>query len=175
MTTSVLIRRSLVVPVLLAGLALTGCGGGGGIAPTASSTTSNAAPSSTATNPVAAINPCTLLSQGDVANLGLTSRGPETAAKSRGCGWAKGASYSIGIYADATQGLADLRAAGSTTVALASHDAMQTASGIDCGVDIAITNTSSIGISVEAGTGNACGIATQYATLIEPKLPAQQK
>lgn len=178
MTTSASIRRSLILPVLLtAGLALAACSGGGSgnTTPTASSTTSNSAPSSSADNPVAAIDPCTLLSQDEVTSLGLTSRGPETAGKSRGCGWAKGASYAIGIYADASQGLDALRAANSTTISLSSHDAMQTPSGIDCGVDIAITKVSSVGISVESAGNNPCAIATQYATLIEPKLPAQQK
>lgn len=165
------IRRSLVLAaVLAAGLGAAACsgGGGGGSDPTTSA-------SSSSNNAVAAIDPCALLSPDDVTKLGLTSRGREDTAKSHGCGWSKGATYSFGIYADPTQGLDALRAANSTTLPLASHDGMQTANGIDCLVDIAITKSSSVGISIEAGGGNACGIAAQYATLIEPKLPAQQK
>lgn len=177
MTNTVLIRRSLLLPVLvIAGLVSISCSGGGlGVnTPSASSTTSASA-SSNASNPVAAIDPCTLLSQDDVTKLGLTSRGPEDTAKSRGCGWQKGPSYAVGIYADPSQGIDDLRAGNSTTVSMSSHDAIQTANGIDCLVDLAITKTSSVGVSIEVSSGNACGIATQYATLIEPKLPAQQK
>jgi hypothetical protein len=110
-----------------------------------------------------------------VAQLGITSTGPEKTPKSRACGWQKNGIYSVGIYADATQGINDLRDGTSTALPLSSHDAIQTASGINCGVDIAITADSSVGIEVEAAGGNACGYAAQYATLIEPKLPAQQK
>ena len=83
----------------------------------------------------------------------------------------------MGIYANGSQGLDELRADNSTTVSsLRSHAAIQTAnSDIDCLFDIAITKTSSVDISVEGSADNACQIAAQYATLIEPKLPAQQK
>jgi hypothetical protein len=129
-----------------------------------------------ASNPIASVNPCSLLTQSDVTHLGLTANGPDNTTKSRGCAWTKSASYSVGIYANGSQGLDELRADNSTTAPLQSHDAIQTAnSGIDCLFDIAITKTSSVDISVEAGIGNACQIAAQYATLIEPKLPAQQK
>jgi hypothetical protein len=173
-TDIVLFRRSLILlALLIVGLGSAACSGGGPI-PAASTTTS--VPSSVVvSNPVAAIDPCSLLSQSDVARLGLTSRGHEDTAKSRGCGWSKGAVYAIGIYANRSQGLSTLRDSTSTSVSLVSHDAIQTASDIDCMVDIAITKTSSVGISIEAGGGNACGYAAQYATLIEPKLPAQQK
>jgi hypothetical protein len=169
------IGRSLTLAILLAtGLGVASCsGGGGGSDPTANSTTTNSASSSD--NPVASIDPCTLISQDDMSKLGLTSRGREDTANSRGCGWDKGATYSFGLYANRNQGIDELRDSSATAVSLSSHDAIQMANGIDCLVDIAITKTSSINVSIEASGTSACGIATQYATLIEPKLPAQQK
>jgi hypothetical protein len=171
-TKTTLIRRSLILPMLvIVGIGSVACTGGGvtGNATTPPTTSVTA-------NPVAAIDPCSLLSQSDMTSLGLTSTGPEKTVKSRGCGWQKAATYSIGIYADPSQGIDVLRASNSTTASLQSHDAIQTAnSGIDCLFDIAITKTSAVGISIEAGVGNACQLAQQYATLIEPKLPAQQK
>ena len=175
MTTIARLRRSLILPMLLiAGLGSTACSGGGPAQTAASSTPPT---STTAANSVAAIDPCGLLSAADVAQLGLAVRGPEQSVKSRGCGWTKSTSYSVGIYANPSQGLDALRADNSTTTMLPSHDAIETAnSDIDCLYDIAITKTSSVDISVEATTsGIACQIAVQYATLIEPKLPAQQK
>jgi hypothetical protein len=171
-TNTTLIRRSLILPVLMVvGIGSAACTGGG-----TSGTATTPPTTSTTANPVAAIDPCGLLSQSDMTSLGLTSTGPEKTAKSRGCGWDKGASYSVGIYADSSQGLDELRADNSTTGSLQSHDAIQTQnSSIDCLFDIAVTKTSSIDVSVEAGIGNACQLAQQYAALIEPKLPAQQK
>lgn len=173
MTDTKTFRYLLVLPVLLiAGLGVSACTGGqdqGG------STTTSAPLPSPADNPVAAIDPCGLLTNSEVSRLGLTSRGPESSPTSRGCGWSKGASYSFGIYVDPTQGLDVLRGKTSTSVSLASHDAIQTASGIDCLVDIAITKTSSVGISAEGDVSTVCQVAVQYAALIEPKLPAQQK
>jgi hypothetical protein len=171
-TNTTLIRRSLILPVLMiVGIGSVACAGGG---VTGSATTPPA--SSTTASPVAAINPCTLLDQSDMTQLGLTSTGPEATPKSRGCGWAKHATYSLGIYVDGSQGIDQLRNGNSTTVPVQSHDAIQTAdTDIDCGIDIAITKTSSVGVQIEAGGGNACQYAQQYATLIEPKLPAQQK
>lgn len=171
-TNTALFRRSLVVPVLIAvGFGVTACSGDA-----SGGSGSTTAPSSTASNPIAAVDPCRLLTQSDVTQLGLTPNGPDNTAKSRGCAWNKGTSYSVGIYANGSQGLDELRANNSTTASLQSHDAIQIAnSNMDCVFDIAISRTSSVDITVEAGTGNACQIATQYATLIEPKLPAQQK
>ncbi|HJP78545.1 MAG TPA: DUF3558 family protein [Pseudonocardiaceae bacterium] len=177
MTNTVSIRRSLILPMLLVvGLGIVACSGGetGTAIPSSSSTTPTSAPQSS-NNPVAAIDPCTLLSQDDLTNLGLTSTGPEHTAKSRGCGWQKGPTYSLGIYADASQGIDELRDGSSTTAPLQSHDAIKTPSNVDCSIDIAITKSSSVSVSIAMTNGDECGIAMQYATLIEPKLPAQQK
>lgn len=173
MTNTALIRLSLILPaVVMVGLGCVACGGGG---VTGSATTRPT--SSNTANPVAAVNACTLLDQGDMTQLGLTSTGPETTPKARGCGWQKAANYSIGVYFDGSQGIDQLRESSSTMVPLQSHDAIQTeATDIDCGIDIAITKTSTVSIQIEGGSpGSTCQLVQQYAALIEPKLPAQQK
>jgi hypothetical protein len=169
-----LIRRSLALPILItAVLGLAACSGGGGT-PTASSTSSDA-PSKAAGNPLAPLAPCDLLSQDQLTSLGLGPGKPDNTAKSRGCEWAKGTSYALGIYLDGSQPIETAGTGGAVKVDLQSHDAVQTVpDGFGCGVEIAISGTASVAVNVSSGP-NACQVAQEYAGLIESKLPAQQK
>jgi hypothetical protein len=161
--------------------AITGCSGGG----VTGSTTTASTPSTTvagttgeAGNPLAAVNPCDLLTSDQVNQLDLTTEGPQSNAKSRGCGWRKGATYSMNIDVRDNQGIGPTDSPGVTKVALQSHDAVQdTSSGFGCDIGIAISKSSSADVVVSGAESiqQQCQIATQYATLIEPKLPAQQK
>jgi hypothetical protein len=178
----VLIQRSLIVPALATlALAVVGCSGVGttatGTTATASSLTAGSA-SSDVSSPLASLDPCGLLTQDQLTQLGLTLRGPDNPGKSHGCAWQKGPSYEVGIYLNPTQGIKGLNVGGSAKVVLQSHDAIQSASnGFSCVVDIAISEKSSVNVSVASpgGESQECSVAAQYATLIEPKLPAQQK
>ena len=105
MRTTTLTRRSLALPILVcAMLGIAGCSGGITGSAT-SSTTSSGAPSSVPANPLASLDPCGLLSEEQLAQLGITLTGPDNTAKSRGCGWQQHGNYSVGIYLDGSQGI----------------------------------------------------------------------
>lgn len=163
--------------VLSALVAVAGCSGGAD----AGSTTATSTPSTTtgeASSPSAAVNPCDLLTSDQAHQLGLTAEGPKNTAKSRGCGWRKEATYSMNIDIRDNQGIGPSDTPGVTKVALQSHDAVQdTSSGFGCDIGIAISTSSSADVAISGAESvqQQCQIAMQYATLIEPKLPAQQK
>ncbi|HEV3356583.1 MAG TPA: DUF3558 family protein [Pseudonocardiaceae bacterium] len=172
-----LIRRSLALPALLAlTLGISACSGdiGGTATPSASSTSSNG-PSSTAADPFSAIDPCQLLDQGQLTQLGLEAGKPDNTAKSRGCQWAKGTSYTVAVYLDGSQPIDAVGTDGASAVTLESHDAVQTtANGPGCDVEIAVSKTASADV-VLTPVADACRVAQTYAQMIESKLPAQQK
>lgn len=179
MTSSTLIQRSLIVPVLaVAATMIVGCSGGGTGTTTTTTPPTTDSPSGTASSSLTSLDPCSLLTKDDLTQLGVKLRGPDNSAKSRGCAWQKGPTYEVGIYLNSSQGINELGAGGSNKVSLQSHDAIQLmGNGFSCLVDIAISDTTSVNVSVASSGGQSqeCQIATQYATLIEPKLPAQQK
>ena len=168
-----LIRRSLALTVFAAlTLGIAACSGG--VTGTATPTTT---PTSAPSNPLASIDPCQLLDQGQLTQLGLQAGTPDNTAKSRGCQWAKGGSYTVGVHLDGSQPIDAAGTDGASKVALRSHDAVQTtASGLGCDVEIAISATSSVDVGIASGDStNDCQVAQTYAQLIESKLPAQQK
>lgn len=160
---------------MLASLALGIAACSGGVTGTATPTTtpSSDAPTSAPGNPLASLDPCSLLTQDDLTQLGITVTGPDNTAKSRGCGWQKHGAYSVGIYLNGSQGIETAGVDGATKVNLQSHDAVESQS-YGCGVEIAISKTSSVDINVSSGP-NDCQTAQTYAQLIEPKLPAQER
>lgn len=175
-----MIRRSLILPALAtAVLSIAACSGGGSEVTntTTPATSDNAASTSAqASDPLASLDPCSLLTSEQVSQLGLTPQGPKTIAGSRGCTWAN-PGYVIGIHFYEGRGLDNPNdgTGENTKYSLPGHDAVQsTKSGFGCGIEIAIT-TSSIVIAQISNEPNDCALAQQYATLIEPKLPAQQK
>jgi hypothetical protein len=184
-TKTSMIRRSLTLPALAtAVLGITACSGGVGdvtntTTPSASVTSGNTgSPSGNASDPLASLDPCSLLTSEQVGQLGLTPQGPKTVASARGCSWAKGPTYVIGIHFIEGKGLDDPNdgTGQNTKISLPDHDAVETDKGSGCGVEIAITRTSFVFVQASEGGGpNECPISQQYATLIEPKLPAQQK
>lgn len=175
MTMTKLIRRSLALTTLAAAtLGVAACSGDVGGTPTPSSTTSDA-PSTTAANPLASLDPCSLLTQDSLTQLGITVTGPDNTAKSRGCKWQKHGQYSIGIYLDGSQPIDTVGTDGASKVTLQSHDAVQTStSGFGCDVEIAISTSASVDV-IASSTPNDCQVAQNFAGLIESKLPAQQR
>ncbi len=173
-----LIRRSLALTVFAAlTLGAAACSGGvtGTATPTATPTSD--APTSAPGNPLASIDPCQLLDQSQLTQLGLNAGKPDNTAKSRGCQWAKGGSYTIGVNLDGSQPIGAVGTDGATKVVLQSHDAVQTtSSGLGCDVEIAISATSSVDVGIASGNSpDDCQVAQTYAQMIESKLPAQQK
>lgn len=166
-----LVRRSLALSVLITtALGISACSGD-----VSGTATPSDAPSTTQTNPLATLEPCGLLTQDDLTQLGITVKGPDNTSKSRGCEWQKHGVYSVGIYLDGSQPIETAGTDGTVKVTLQSHDAVQTAeNGFGCGVEIAISGTASVAVNVSAGP-NDCQTAQEYAGLIESKLPAQQK
>lgn len=177
-----MIRSSLILSAsAVVVLTLAGCSDGGSGATTPTSTTSGNTGSSSASSsdPLATLDPCSLLSTDDVSQLGLTPQGPKEIASSRGCTWSKGATYVIGVHFVEGQGLDKLNdgTGQNTAFSLPSHDAVRSDKGSGCTIEIAITSNSTVDIQASEGAqaANECPLAQQYATLIEPKLPAQQK
>jgi hypothetical protein len=116
-----------------------------------------------------------LVTPHDQQQLGLDAGRPDNTSKSRGCEWDKGTMYSVGIYLDGSQPIEAASSDGVTKVTLKAHDAVQTTpDGFGCGVEIAISKTSSVGVNVSY-VANDCQIAQNFAGLIESRLPAQQK
>jgi hypothetical protein len=150
--------------------------------PTATSapatTSSSDSSSSGDGNSLASVDPCGLLTQQQVSQLGLTAEGPANNAESKGCGWRKGPTYSLGFYIYQNRPIDAVGSNGASKVTLQSHDAVETtASGTGCAVEIEVSRTSTVLVTTDANSGltQSCRIAEQYATLIEPKLPAEQK
>jgi hypothetical protein len=163
-----LLRRSAVLASIAASvLGLTACSG---------DVPGTATPSTTApANPLASVQPCSLVTLDDQARLGLDPGKSNNTAKSRGCEWSKGTSYAVAIYLDGSQPIEAAGVNGVTVLPLQSHDAVQTPpDGLGCGIEIAISKTSSVAVNV-SNVANACQLAQQYAGLIEPRLPAQEK
>jgi hypothetical protein len=76
--------------------------------------------------------------------------------------------------------LAQLSTVGRTTTSrpVGSHDGRQVLSQEGgCGVYLQLTRTSTVDIVVVDALGDtqSCQLADEYATLIEPKLPAEQR
>jgi hypothetical protein len=178
-------RRSLVLP-LLAGLALAlgvaGCSGGNPGTPVPTNgvadgggTTSK--PATASSSPLASLDPCSLMSTSQAQQLHLQSLGSRTVAGAPECRWQIVGGYEISYGVQDHAGLSDLNPdAGTTTsVTIGSHDARQVESPISCTVRIAVSTSSSVDTVVSAAHQQDCSLAQQYATLVEPKLPAEQK
>lgn len=173
---TMLIRRSLALPVLAAlTLGLAACSGGVTGTATPTTTPSSDAPTTAPGSPLASIDPCQLFDQSQLTQLGLATGKPDNTAKSRGCQWAKGTSYTVGLYLDGSQPIDAVGSDGASQVSLQSHDAVQTtANGPGCDVEIAISKTASVDVAITP-VDNACQVAQTYAQLVEPKLPAQER
>jgi hypothetical protein len=134
----------------------------------------------TSPSPTTSIDPCALLTGSDVQQLGLQLNGRDTAGGGRGCSWHRTGQYTVGFGAFDHSGLGELSTNGRTITdhPVGSHDGrLVLSAGDSCGVFLQITKTSMVDVAVAGALDDAqtCQLADQYAKLIEPRLPAEQK
>lgn len=186
-------RRFAAVPVLAAAvLSLAACsttGGtptpaGGGPAQTGTAPTSGGGSTGGGTS-LSSLQPCSLISSSEAANLHLSAQGPDNSASAPSCDWQKPVDtngqngYSVGATIWASQGLGDVNTSGYsvTSVQLGGHQGKQlaaTAAAGNCLVAIGVSDSSRVDITVNAGTdtNQACQVANQVAQAVAPELPA---
>jgi hypothetical protein len=178
-------RRS-PLPVLALLAVLSGCATSTEGSPlpttsTASSTTGNPVGDVDAAAKLAAMDPCSLLSQAQIDQYGLRKKDEGNLVGARQCTWshpsdehAKGG-YAIGPAIWDHQGLRDINTKGYTVAdqSIGRHQARQAQQtlGDACFVAIGVTESARVDVVVSGEPGTACPLANQFATLIEPLLP----
>jgi Protein of unknown function (DUF3558) len=178
--------------LLVAALGLSGCTttSTGSPLPTRSTTggqtTSNSSTTSDdAAAKLASIDPCTLLSQAQLGQYGLSKHDSGDLAGSRHCAWAhlvdasgKGG-YVVGAAIWDQQGITDVNADGYsiTDVVTGRHQARQgeQTGGDGCFVAIGVTDSTRVDVVASGDPGQGCTLANQFAKLIEPRLPGGAK
>ena len=151
-------------------------------APTTSDgSSSTAGPTSTsaASDPLAALDPCALLSQTDAAQLGFTgaARRDDLAGLLR-CVWAS-PGQSVRVVLNPARGIADTNTGSATkveptTVGRHAGQRVEESSGPGyCEFDLVVSATShaSVAAIILNKTPEACALAQQAVTIVEPKLP----
>lgn len=184
--------RSTIAVLAVAAFALTGCTqpSPGSPAPGSSSSggqyTSASSPSGSATTRSAAggslqsVDPCTWLTSGELAQLGLPAGKKQSIGGSRGCGWpAAPDGYALQIAIWDTQGIKEIATQGGrlSNQPVGKHDGKRleepaSATG-GCMITVGVTSSSRVDVvvtEVDLDTAKACGVATQIATKIESKL-----
>jgi hypothetical protein len=171
-------KRALLPLLAAAALALAGCADSvaGNPTPAADVSTSTTEPPSTVST---AIDPCALFTATDIQQLGLVSRGPDTVGGARGCSWNKHGVYAVGFSIYDHVGMAQF-VGGEPTVTnhpVGSHDGREFIPELGgCGIVLEITRSSSLVLVVSADTDEtSCHIAGDFAMLVEPRLPAEQR
>jgi Protein of unknown function (DUF3558) len=146
------------------------------VATTDAATSGTEQPSSTVS---ASIDPCALLTGADIQRLGLVSRGPDRLGPSRGCSWNKPGQYAVTIGVYDHDGFGDISTIGHviSNHPVGTHDGRQVLDDDGgCGIALAITALSLVVVAVSnVDETQECPLADQYAVLIEPRLPAQEK
>jgi len=179
----IVMRGFGLVPLLaVVVVVVTGCANAvaGSPAATTDPSVSVSATDRASVGPSAAIDPCTLLTGTEIQQLGLLPSGRDTAAGGRACSWHKTGQYSVGIEVFDHAGLDQLSTVGRTITnhPVGAHDGRLVLSqGGGCGVYLQLTPTSIVVVDT-AGVltdTQSCQLADQYATLIEQKLPAEQR
>jgi hypothetical protein len=170
-----------MLPLLAAGvLAMAGCADtvAGNPTPAADVSTSTTEPPSTVST---SIDPCALITAADVQQLSLVARGPDRVGGGRGCSWYKDGVYAVGFSIYDQVGI-DRFASGEPTVSnhpVGSHDGREfIPPEHGCGIVLEITRSSIIVLVVSDAAGGdtvSCHLAGDFALLIEPRLPAEQK
>jgi len=179
----IVMHRSAVLPVLAAAIALvaTGCSASVTGSPAATTDPPRSASDAPTSGMSAAIDPCALLTGSDVQQFGLQANGRDTAAGGRACSWYKNLQYTVGIEVFDQVGLGQLSTLERTITdhPVGSHDGrlVLSAGGGGCGVFLQITRTSMVDVDTAGGPSDtrSCQLAEQYAMLVEPRLPAEQK
>lgn len=127
---------------------------------------------------LAAVEPCDLLDEGDLAALQLTLEGEKTSG-TRGCNYRReGAtineSFAVGISLYDDEGLEDLNAENIQPLPkIGNHEAASfTELSGDCGISIVVSDTSRVDVGATGGdVQQGCQLTTQLATVVERKLP----
>jgi hypothetical protein len=131
---------------------------------------------------LAAIDPCTLLTQAQLDQYGLSKRDSGSLAGARQCTWGRmvdangKGGYAVGPAIWDHQGLKDINTDGQIVtdgLSVGKHPARQAkqANGNACFVAIGVTESSRVDVVVAGSPDEACGLANQFAKLIEPQLP----
>lgn len=127
--------------------------------------------------PLKNVEPCTLLSPEEVADLHAGAPKSEVIGYARTCRFTGGKGFivSYGIFDEA--GLDAIKAKGPITPVptVGTHRAVQSVGGIDtCAISIEVTKTSRVDVHGTDDNGDeqrACALAMTLAKLVEPKLP----
>lgn len=133
-------------------------------------------------SPLTKMDPCDLLDSAAMAKLGITGEGePGKILQARNCRWrVRGPSntdiYDLGILD--TLGLTDVPGQVQVTRLpdIGKHPAVQaknSGGGQGCQILVGVTESSRVDLAVVSGTDveKACGLAMEFAKLVEPKLP----
>jgi hypothetical protein len=144
-----------------------------------STTTSTAAPSGS--SPLAAIDPCGLLTDSERSQLGVAAGKPKKTLESKGCDWNKSGDFAFTVGLSPEHGVKDGNYHGQTLVpvTVGKREAAKIENFLgdkgSCDLFITITDTSSVQISATASGGSdtakACAKALLAANIIDPKLP----
>lgn len=166
----------LLVPIIAVS-AVAGCSAGAsGNAVSVPVTSSSVPPSALSES----IDPCTLLTSSDTQEFGLVSSTRDTAGGGRACSWLKKGQYNVGIEVFDHGGLANLSAVNRaiTDYPVGTHDGRQVLDhGGGCGVYLQITSGSMVVVALADAQDEQqeCALADDFARLVEPRLPVEQK
>jgi hypothetical protein len=123
-----------------------------------------------------ALDPCELLTAGELTQLGLPPGKADTVAGYPVCEWNPQGPAIVDLTLRPNKGLDDLNTAGrtATDVSIGSHAGrrLEGPTAGRCGFDLAITERSSVTVgALHDQTPAACALAERVANVIEPKLP----
>lgn len=179
---------ALGVVLTLAGCSETGTprAGSSDVTSTETTTTSSEPPSTGASDGLAKVDPCQLLTQEAAGQLGLpaTGKAGDTAGNPN-CLWQTAREFTASITLRANKGVKDLNLQGTTPtpISIGTHTASKVAGGIfgqgkengNCDVFIEVSESSSASVLVSntgaKDTALACQRAEQIAKAIDSKLP----
>jgi Protein of unknown function (DUF3558) len=146
--------------------------------PSVSTSAPTTSPTGAAASPLDNVDPCTLLTTDELAQLGFppAHRNAPLIAGRVSCSSAT-PQASIGVYVDVKRGLADLNTNGASrvedrTVGDRQGRLVEKPGGY-CDVDLAVAAKASVTVSMAAfkNQAQACTVAESAAALVEPRLP----
>ncbi|MFB9299236.1 DUF3558 domain-containing protein [Kibdelosporangium philippinense] len=144
-----------------------------------SGTTTTSRPD-TGSNLLEGIDPCSLLSASERAQVGVAEGQPRDTVldTTRSCEFVASGEFNLRVNTFGARGIKDVvanRGEIKPTPKVGRHDAVQSFGGINsCAITIAISDTSrvdSVAAHNREGDAKSCEIALQVVRLIEPKLP----
>lgn len=172
-------RSFLIGITALCVFAVAACGGSQvqGTATSAPGTTSadteTTSPSTSESNDLASVNPCSLLTKEEITALGVKREperdkiGTSDACKFRPTG------YSLIIGTRANLGLSQVQGSGGpvTDTTIGGRKAKQSGASGSCLIAMEVTATSRVDIQATGDPADLCDRASKVAGLVEPKLP----